>query len=111
MAPFASLLSCNGGSQSSQNSGGTPFQGTDAQLLDDLQRGSFQFFWNETNPATGQVKDRAFLNGNDTRTMSSISATGFGLTALCIVDSLGYAKTSDFVTPARNKLHLILLQG
>ena len=75
LAPFASLLSCNGGSQSSQNSGGTPFQGTDTQLLDDLQKAAFQFFWNETNPATGQVKDRAFLNGNDTRTLSSIAAT------------------------------------
>src|SRR5260370_37556940 len=74
MAPFASLLSCNGGSQSSQSSTGTPFQGTDAQLLADLQRGSFQFFWNETNPATGQVKDRAFLNGNDTRTMPVMPA-------------------------------------
>ena len=51
LAPFTSPLSCNSGSQ---NPGGTPFQGTDAQLLDDLQRGSYQFFWNETNPATGQ---------------------------------------------------------
>jgi len=110
MAPFASLLSCNGGSQSSQNSGGTPFQGTDAQLLDDLQKGAFQFFWNETNPATGQIKDRAFLNGNDTRTMSSIAATGFGLTALCIGDSRGYANTSDIVTRVRNTLQFILQQ-
>jgi len=110
LAPFASLLSCNSGSQSSQNSGGTPFQGTDTQLLDDLQRGSFQFFWNETNPATGQVKDRAFLNGNDTRTMSSIAATGFGLTALCIGDSRGYAKTSDIVARVRNTLQFILQQ-
>jgi len=110
MAPFASLLSCNGGSQSSQNLGGTPFQGTDAQLLDDLQKGAFQFFWNETNPATGQIKDRAFLNGNDTRTMSSIAATGFGLTALCIGDSRGYANTSDIVTRVRNTLQFILQQ-
>ena len=66
LAPFGSLLSCNSGSRTSQNPGGTPFQGTDTQLLDDLQLGSFQFFWNEANPATGQVKDRAFLNGNDT---------------------------------------------
>jgi len=110
VAPFASLLSCNSGSQRPQNSSGTPFQGTDAQLLDDLQRGSFQFFWNETNPATGQVKDRAFLNGNDTRTMSSIAATGFGLTALCIGDSRGYAKTSDIVTRVRNTLQFIYQQ-
>jgi hypothetical protein len=35
-------------------------------LLDELQRGSFEFFWNETNPATEQVKDRALLNGKPT---------------------------------------------
>ncbi|HEV7967811.1 MAG TPA: hypothetical protein VGP19_09585, partial [Candidatus Acidoferrales bacterium] len=110
LAPFASLLSCNSGSQSSQSSTGTPFQGTDTQLLDDLQRASFQFFWNETNPATGQMKDRAFLNGNDTRTMSSIAATGFGLTALCIGDSRGYAKTSDIVTRVRNTLQFLYQQ-
>jgi len=110
LAPFASLLSCNYSLKSSRNSAGAPFQGTDAQLLDDLQRGSFQFFWNETNPATGQVKDRAFLNGNDTRTMSSIAATGFGLTALCIGDSRGYAKTSDIITRVRNTLQFIYKQ-
>jgi hypothetical protein len=54
-----------------QNPGGAPFQGTDEQLPDEIQKGGFQFFWNETNPQTGQVKDRAFLNGKDTRKMSS----------------------------------------
>jgi len=38
-----------------RNPGGAPFQGTDKQLLDEIQKGSFQFFWNETNPQTGQV--------------------------------------------------------
>jgi hypothetical protein len=110
LAPVASLLSCDNNSQNSHNSTGTPFQGTDTQLLDDLQRASFQFFWNETNPATGQVKDRAFLNGNDTRTMSSIAATGFGLTALCIGDSRGYGKTSDIVARVRNTLQFLYQQ-
>jgi hypothetical protein len=107
LAPLASLSSYHRGSRNLQNSTGTTFQGTDAQLLDELQRASFQFFWNETNPATGQVKDRAFLNGNDTRTMASIAATGFGLTALCIGDSRGYAKTSDIATRVRNTLQFI----
>ena len=107
LAPFASLLGFSSGSRSLQNSTDTPFQGTDAQLLDELQRASFQFFWNETNPATGQVKDRASLNGNDTRTMASIAATGFGLTALCIGDSRGYAKSSEIVARVRNTLDFL----
>src|SRR6266850_5207988 len=54
------------------------------QFLEDVERASFEFFWDEASPSTGQVKDRALLNGNDSRPMSSIAATGFGLTALCI---------------------------
>jgi hypothetical protein len=84
-----------------------PYQGTDDQLLDEIQRGSFQFFWNETNPATGQVKDRALLNGHDTRTMSSIAATGFALTSLCIGDSRGYGKTADIVNRVKTTLQFL----
>src|ERR1700730_11691960 len=44
---------------------GTPYQGTDDKLLDEIQRTSFDFFWFEASPKTGQVKDRALANGND----------------------------------------------
>jgi len=110
VVPFASLVSCGQNRSRSPNPPGTIYQGTDEQLLDDIQRGSFQFFWNETSPATGQIKDRAFLNGNDTRTMSSIAATGFGLAALCIGDSRGYAKTADIITRVRNTLQFLWSQ-
>jgi hypothetical protein len=108
VAPFVSLLGCgNNAPKVLQNRGGTPYQGTDDQLLDDIQRGSFAFFWNETNPATGQVKDRAYLDGNDTRTMSSIAATGFGLSALCIADVRGYVKSADIADRVRNALRFL----
>ena len=108
LAPFASLAGCGKSAPpAAQNPGGAPFQGTDEQLLDEIQRGSFQFFWNETNPKTGQVKDRAFLNGKDTRTMASIAATGFGLTALCIADARGFAKTAEITERVRNTLRFL----
>jgi hypothetical protein len=111
LAPFASLQSCGGGAGSSSpppgGGGGNPYQGTDEQLLDAIQQGAFQFFWNETNPNTGQIKDRALLNGHDTRTMSSIAATGFGLSSLCIGDARGYGKTADIVTRVRNTLSFL----
>jgi hypothetical protein len=112
LAPFASFYGCGAGQKqaSVQNPTGTPYQGTDQQLLDDIQRGIFQFFWNETNPNTGQIKDRAFLNGNDTRTMSSIAATGYGLAALCIGDARSYAKTADITTRVRNTLQFLWSQ-
>src|SRR5215468_10342344 len=73
---------------------GTPFEGTDEQLLGEIQLASFEFFWNEASANTGQVKDRASVEGKDSHTMSSIAATGFGLTSLCIGDRRGYRKTS-----------------
>jgi hypothetical protein len=101
LAPFFPLLSA------SEKWQGAPYEGTDEQLLDEIQRASYPFFWNETNPATGQVKDRALLNGNDTRTMSSIAATGFGLTALCIGDARGYGKTVEITERVRNTLQFL----
>ncbi len=107
LAPLASLLGCKLSKPKATGLAATPYQGTDEQLLEEIQRGSFQFFWNETNPDTGQVKDRALLNGGDTRTMSSIAATGFGLSALCIGDARGYAKTADVANRVRTTLRFL----
>jgi hypothetical protein len=83
------------------------YAGTDEQLLDEIQRTSFQFFWNETNPKTGQIKDRALLNGNDKRTMSSIAATGFGLTGLCIADAREYGNRPEIKERVRTTLRFL----
>ena len=57
---------------------------SDLTLLDEIERAAFEFFWNEANPETGLVLDRASASGGGPRGMASIAATGFGLTALCI---------------------------
>lgn len=67
----------------------------DEQLLDEIERSAFDFFWNEASAQTGQVKDRALANGNDKRTISSIAATGFGLSALCIADRRDYKSSKE----------------
>lgn len=90
-APLAWLPTCS--PQKVSNSSPTSEQ-TDEQILDEIQRAAFDFFWNEAAPTTGQVKDRALANGNDTRTVSSIAATGFGLSALCIGDARGYGSSA-----------------
>jgi len=86
---------------------GTPYQGTDEQLLDEIQRATFQFFWDEASQKTGQVKDRALANGNDSRMMSSIAATGFGLTSLCIGDQRGYGKSPEILERVRKTLRFL----
>jgi len=103
--PLAGLPTC---STSCKNSG--PSTRTDDQLLDEIQRASFDFFWNEAGRATGQVKDRALAAANDARTVSSIAATGFALTALCIADSRGYAKSADIKERVRTTLRFLANQ-
>ena len=86
---------------------GTPYQGSDEQLLDEIQKASFDFFWNEASPVTGQVKDRALAHGGDIRRMASIAATGFGLTSLCIGDTRGYRKSFEIADRAKKTLQFI----
>lgn len=89
---------------------GDGFAGTDDQLLEEIEKAGFLFFWEQTDPTTGQVKDRALAAGNDTRTVSSIAATGFGLTGLCIGDSRGYRPSADIVSRVRTTLSFLLNQ-
>jgi hypothetical protein len=107
-SPWATLGSCQKHRLPSfVEPSGASFEGTDEQLLDEIQRASFEFFWDEASPKTGQVKDRALANGNDSRTVSSIAATGFGLTGLCIGDRRGYRKSQEILERVRNTLRFL----
>ena len=86
---------------------GDGYPGTDDQLLEEIEKAGFQFFWEQADPATGQVKDRALATGNDTRTVSSIAATGFGLTALCIGDQRGYQPHATIVSRVQATLNFL----
>jgi len=61
----------------------------DDQLLNDIEAANFLYFWEQANPKNGLVKDRSNSQGNDSRIVASIAATGFGLTALCIGEKRG----------------------
>ena len=87
---------------------GDGFPGTDDQLLEAIENAGFLFFWEQADPTTGQVKDRALAAGNDTRTLSSIAATGFGLTALCIGAQRGYQPSSAVADRVRTTLSFLL---
>jgi len=92
------------------NQNSAAYRGTHEQLLDDIQGATFDFFWNEASPTTGQVKDRALANGNDLRKMSSVAATGFGLTGLCIADHRGYGKSAEIRERVRKTLRFVVNQ-
>jgi len=102
------LTSC-GGSPAPSTSPPPPAL-TDDQFLDQIQRAGFNFFWDQASSSTGLVKDRALAAGNDTRTVASIAATGFGLTALCIAHKRGYADAAQIQTRVTNTLTFLLNQ-
>jgi hypothetical protein len=60
----------------------------DEIFLEDMERREFRYFWEQADPATGLVADRARTDNSpmdeNHRDVASIAATGFGLTALCI---------------------------
>ncbi|MFY9562216.1 MAG: glucoamylase family protein [Terriglobales bacterium] len=101
-----SLVSCGGGSSSPP----PPPPVSDDEFLDQVQRAIFQFFWEQASPATGQVKDRALAAGNDNRTVSSIAATGFGLTALCVGHRRGYGDAAQIKSRVATTLDFLLNQ-
>ncbi len=80
----------------------------DEQFIEDLERRSFQYFWEQADPHTGLVPDRARMDGKaldeDHRNVGSIAATGFGLTALCIATERKWIAASEAKERARNTL-------
>ena len=72
----------------------------DDPFLEEMERANFQFFWEQANPQTGLVKDRAHVQGTDSTIVASTAATGFGLTAVCIGHKRGYVQYPD----ARNRV-------
>ncbi|HEY3267717.1 MAG TPA: glucoamylase family protein [Armatimonadota bacterium] len=71
-------------------------------FLDEVQRRSFLFFWNETDPVTGLTKDRSHNFEPDTYDVGSTAATGFALSAACIGAEHGW------VTRARAQERVLL---
>ena len=76
-----------------------PLSAEEEFFLSELQRAACLYFYEQADPASGQVLDRSFnKNPNgalDARRITSIAATGFGLTGLCIADKRGYLPFVD----------------
>ena len=54
----------------------------DNAFLEDLEKASFQYFWDQADPKTGMVRDRCNVRSSGAGLLGSTAATGFGLTAL-----------------------------
>jgi hypothetical protein len=96
--PFSELLTTAYSETQSSAPGarapGTPtLSPEDDKFLDDLERANFLFFWEQASAKTGMVKDRCNIHNPNQGAASSIAATGFGLTALCIGHQRGLVST------------------
>ena len=84
------------------------FSATDEQFLEDLERRSFRYFWDQADPKTGLVPDRARMDASpldqDHQNVGSIAATGFALTALCIGSERHWIAANEARERARNTL-------
>jgi hypothetical protein len=77
-------------------------------FLDDLQQRSFRYFWEQADPHTGLVPDRARMDGSalppSHYNVASIAATGFGLTGICIAVDRSWTNRAAALERTRNTL-------
>jgi hypothetical protein len=87
-------------------------------LIDEIERRAFQFFWEQADPNTGLINDRAGNFGPDdyssrhseatADTVASIAATGYGLAALPVGIERGWVDHDQAVSRARVTLEFSL---
>src|SRR5579864_6378496 len=67
-------------------------QGTDAEMLGDLQRVTFEYFRNEVNPETGLIADKTQPGA-----ASSIAAVGLGISAYVVAVERAFLSRADAI--------------
>src|SRR5579872_4510681 len=81
---------------------------SDEDLLDDLSRRAFRYFWEQADGRTGLALDRTRNSGDRTpgrsRDVASLASTGFALTAL----SIGYRRSWRSPTEIKERVRSTL---
>jgi len=86
------------------------FSPQDEGFLEEVERASFRLFWENAHPETGQVKDRIAPGANEIASVSSIAATGFGLSALCLADRREWLGSGEAKQRVRATLRFLARQ-
>ena len=68
---------------------------TDDELLDLVERTSFDFLWQECEPATGMIVDSALERAGADPGPASLASVGFGLSAICIGAERGWVSRGE----------------
>ena len=77
-------------------------------FLDDVEQACFLYFWEQANAKTGQIEDRGSADGGTPRNASSVAATGFGLTAMCVAARRGWEEAAAVRDRVRATLNFAL---
>ncbi len=83
------------------------FSPADEMLLDELERASFQFFAEQSDPQTGLVRDRARADGSPSEGKASIAAGGFALSAWAIAAERGWVDRAVAIARCRTQLRFL----
>ncbi len=87
-----------------------PVSKEDDAFLEDLQKKTFQFFWEHSDPKTGLTLDRSRTDGTPPPpgeahyNVASIAGTGFALGGYCIAAERGWITKEQAKERARNTL-------
>ena len=82
----------------------------DDAFLEDLDKRTFQFFWEHSDPQTGLTLDRARTVGTPPQRgeshyrIASIASTGFALSGLCVAADRGWVSRTAALERVRNTL-------
>jgi hypothetical protein len=80
----------------------------DNALLEAVESAAFLFFWEQSNPQTGLVKDRCnTTQPAGKQAVASLAATGFGLSAMCIGHKRGYAPPGEILVRVISTLQFL----
>lgn len=83
------------------------FSPAEEAFLEEVERASFNLFRDCSHPITGLVLNQGRVKGGPSGSISSIAATGFGLTALCIADQRGWLQPGEALARARLTLRFL----
>lgn len=76
-------------------------------FLDELSQRSFLYFWEQGDPQTGLIPDRAHANGDPVQSDASVAAIGFALTGYCIAENRGWKPRPEIEERVLNTLRFL----
>ena len=103
---FVGIQACASTPETIEDVKPAELQGDEA-FLEELQKRCFLFLYEQADPNTGLVADRAPADGSEKFDVASIASTGYALAGLCIADERGWISHEEAYGRALTTLRFI----